>query len=444
MRATAATVAAVCLCAAVLTTTVIGAGPQNKKTVGETRPDKALLYLFRQGAFAGGGVTVRFYAEDTLIAVLPNAAYSFTYLEPGSHLLWGTADKDPIVLDVAAGRTYYVSYLVGNRPTPLSDAEGPHVLIKAKKYRAILDSDQKKAQKEGPERWAQIQKKKPERLALAKAGAAYSAPASTDGLLKVAISTPIQAELMENLSSDVSRPGDPVWLRAPADVSVDGQVIIRKGAPFQAVVRDVRDTGTAGRAAMVDIGLVSITAADGTIYPVVGQMMAQGEDHQKQAAAAAIGIGLWAAFIRGGEAYRAAGETATVYTRQEVWFNPKAEPEPAPSARTGDAALRGTVSGTVPCDMEHGRGPGKVNILFQAPGEFTAASIVGVGDTAMPKPVPATRVARDAAGVSVDFGGWQVCRFLRPGLAGVDLAIDLTMADGAVTKTLTKVLLSKN
>ena len=442
MRARTVTAAAACLCVAVLTMAVTGASPQKKQTLGETRPDKALLYMFRQGHLVGAGVTVRVYAEDTLAGVLSNGAYTFTHLDPGSHLLWYTAQKDPIVLDVAAGRTYYVTFLVGEMLTPLSDAEGQKVLAKATKYRAASESDRTKAAKEGREKWAQIQKKRPERVALAKADVEYAPPASTEGLMKVPASTPVQAALMENLSSDVSRPGDTVWLQTTADVTVDGKIIVPKGAPLAAIVRDVRDTGTSGRAAMVDIGVLSVPAADGSRYPIVGQMMSRGEDHTKQAAGAAIGIGLWAAFIRGGEAYRVAGESATVYIKQDVWFNPKAEGAPTPPAAADDAAIvRGTVSGAVACDMEHGEGPAKVSIAFQVPGEFTAASLVGVGDATMPKPVPAIRVTGAATGPSVDFNGWQVCRFLRPGLDGVDLAIDLTRADGSVTRTLTKVLL---
>jgi len=80
------------------------AGQDEKKPVGEPRSDTALVYMVRLGEFAGSGRTERVFIEDTLVGVLPNRTYTFTHVEPGTHLLWASFHKDPLMVDLAPGR----------------------------------------------------------------------------------------------------------------------------------------------------------------------------------------------------------------------------------------------------------------------------------------------------------------------------------------------------
>jgi hypothetical protein len=78
-----------------------------EKTMGEPRPDQALVYLIREKRFQGGGRTMFVYAGQQFLGSLDNDSYTFAYLEPGEHLLWLNWAKINKPVTVEAGKTYY-------------------------------------------------------------------------------------------------------------------------------------------------------------------------------------------------------------------------------------------------------------------------------------------------------------------------------------------------
>jgi hypothetical protein len=81
------------------------------KRLGEVRPDKALVYIVRLAKFDGLRVRERVFIDDSLAVRIPDDSYAFTYVSPGSHVVWGDREQ-PIMLDVAPGRTYYVMFRI--------------------------------------------------------------------------------------------------------------------------------------------------------------------------------------------------------------------------------------------------------------------------------------------------------------------------------------------
>lgn len=78
-----------------------------EKTFGEVREGQALCYFIREPHFQGSARTMFLYADDTLLGVLENNSYTFTYLEPGKHLLWLNWAKINDEVELEAGKAYY-------------------------------------------------------------------------------------------------------------------------------------------------------------------------------------------------------------------------------------------------------------------------------------------------------------------------------------------------
>jgi hypothetical protein len=390
-------------------------GLQNDKRIqGEVRSNEALIYIVRLGEWAGKARTEKFFLEEHLVGVLPNNSYTFTYATPGTRLFWGSFHKDAVFLDLGGGQTYYLVFKVTEFISSVPEAAGKAAIEKVEHYRTISDEDQVKGTKEGLEKWPGYRQKYAGGLAVAADNPTYAPPASTEGLTKVSSSVPISVELMENVSSGANKVGDPVWVRVTEDVVVDAGLFVQKGTIVNARVRDVKGVGGFGRQGKMDVALLSVTASDGTVSPLVGRIDDQGRRKSTDLAFFAGGL-LGAFLVKGGEAFSAAGEAATAYLREDVWFKP-AETTPATPVVPDDAETVGSAiaGGAVRCELVKGKGPVSVDVILDTTDDIARATLVQVEGNPLPTPVEAIQVSRSKAGLAAAFGGWDICRYLRP------------------------------
>ena len=70
---------------------------------------KALVIVYRERHFTGGGVSYKVYDNGTRIGGLPNGAYFVYQAKPGLHKFTASTEvTDEKPLMVEAGKTYYV------------------------------------------------------------------------------------------------------------------------------------------------------------------------------------------------------------------------------------------------------------------------------------------------------------------------------------------------
>ena len=405
------------------------AGQDEKKPVGEPRSDTALVYMVRLGEFAGSGRTERVFIEDTLVGVLPNRTYTFTHVEPGTHLLWASFHKDPLMVDLAPGQTYYLVFKLSERLALVPAETGAKAVADSAHYRAMSDEGREKGGKEAKEEWPERRTKYGERLALGSVDRNYQRPASTDGMVKVPASTAINVELMENLTSAVRRFGEEVWVRVAADVVVDNTVVIAKGAAVEALVRDAKNSGGFGKAGVVDIGLFSVTAIDGTMCPVIGQVFSRGRTEGTGVESFFGGV-LGAYLVKGGQGYVPAGSAAVAYAQTDVWIKPgSGEPLAAPAAESVTDPVKASAAGPVACELPTGLGPQKLAVAFASTDLPVEVRPTGVLGSKLPKPLKSLNVTLVGGTVSADFAGAEVCRYLRDATGGTTLSFELVGAD---------------
>jgi hypothetical protein len=412
----------------------IATAQEDRKPLGDPHPEKALVYMVRQGEFAGSGRTERVFVEDTLIGVLPNRTYTFTHVEPGTHLLWASFHKEPLMVDLAPGQTYYLVFKLSERLALVPVDQGAQAIAKSAHYRTMDDEDREKGGREAKEKWPERRTKYAERLALGSADRTYQPPASTDGMVKVPVSTEIGVELMENLTSAVQRFGEHVWVRVSGDVIVNERVVVPKGAAVKALVRDAKNSGGFGKAGVVDIGLFSVTAVDGTACPIIGQVFSRGKTEGTGVESFFGGI-LGAYLVKGGQGYVPAGSSAVAYTQTDVWIKPPVdEPSAVRDAESTEAPVKASAGGPVACELSTGRGPEKLAVAFAAtdlPREIRLAGVLG---SQLPKPVSSLAVTLVGGTVSADFAGADICRYLRDTSGGTVLAFELIGTDGSVRR----------
>jgi hypothetical protein len=78
------------------------------------RPDKGLVYFYRESSFVGGGVSYYVNDGDKRIGGLKNGTYFYTWADPGTHNYWAkTEARAEKTLSVETNKTYYVRGEVG-------------------------------------------------------------------------------------------------------------------------------------------------------------------------------------------------------------------------------------------------------------------------------------------------------------------------------------------
>jgi hypothetical protein len=251
---------------------------------------------------------------------------------------------------------------------------------------------------------------------------------------------------MENLNSGFNEVDDAVWLRVADDVYVDGKQFVLKDAPIKAVIRSVKKGRNFRRQGTLDLTVVSLPAADGTVCPMIGQLRGRGVFGSRVAATAfAIAVGLApaavaSALVKGPEAFCRAGEPVNVFTRQDIWVKPlQSRSELAPATIKISDAVKAYPRGKIPCDFHHGKIPQVVQFVLEGASDISGAELRRLAGWEIPTPVRAKRLFRVTEGWIAEFNGWDICRFLRLGQAGTQLVFGLTVSDGTLMMAQTAV-----
>jgi hypothetical protein len=142
-------------------------------------------------------------------------------------------------------------------------------------------------------------------------------PAVIDGLLRVPQYSEVVLALDEPLASETVSSGQVVAFRVLDALAVDGNVWLAAGTVVVGAVTWAQPAGRGGAAGNIRIDVTSVSATDGTVVPVVGQIMTSGKRNNVGLAFGALG-----AFAKGDELALAQGETFSFYTRDEVWLHP--------------------------------------------------------------------------------------------------------------------------
>jgi|GEM_PF-583524 len=122
-------------------------------------PGKALLYMYRLKAFAGGGVQFDMHVNDKLVCVLANGGYYPYFIEPGKTTVWTRTEvKREVTFVAEAGNTYYIKGSVGfgimvGRPvlTIVHADRANTEITSTQRIADITETDLKRRQKEDDE-----------------------------------------------------------------------------------------------------------------------------------------------------------------------------------------------------------------------------------------------------------------------------------------------------
>jgi len=123
----------------------------------------------------------------------------------------------------------------------------------------------------------------------------------------------------EDVSTKTKNVGDAVRMSVAADVVVSGVVVIKAGAPVEAVVKHVKKPGAVGAPGEIAVEVRAVQAVDGKMIRVIPNA-AEGEGENKQTSSLVVTLlccvlGL---LMKGGEATIKAGTTVSTSTAQEM------------------------------------------------------------------------------------------------------------------------------
>ena len=382
-----------------------GATVQKTKQFGETRSDKALVYAIREKAFAGSAAGVFVFADQQLIAFLRNGTYSFAYIDPGQHMIWGDIDST-LDAHLVAGETYYVSMHFGGEFTLLSEGDGKAAIDRIGAYIQNDEKDTENGAKRAAKRYDKALKREAnkEKPAVEELPATSAVP--TEGAMKVAANTKLSLELMENLSSALNTAGQTVWLRVAENVASDGKVVIPRGTPARATLVQVQPGGVNGAAGAFRATVVSVDVDAKHRVPIFGDVSSSGG--QRMAGEVTRG-GLLGLFIKGTEAFEAAGTRYAAWIRDETWLPPATATPATPSHST---TVTPAVELSFGANTRNELPP--VQLRFPCSAEAPAVQLVSVDDWSLPEPVKAT-TTKDGETCTAEFDGWGLLRYLHPG-----------------------------
>jgi len=88
-------------------------GPQFEAATG-VPADRALVYVYREAGFVGGGVSYMVRANDVEVSTLPAGGYFVYHAVPGEiEFSAKTEARTSVTIDAEAGKTYYIKGTIG-------------------------------------------------------------------------------------------------------------------------------------------------------------------------------------------------------------------------------------------------------------------------------------------------------------------------------------------
>jgi uncharacterized protein DUF2846 len=131
--------------------------------------------------------------------------------------------------------------------------------------------------------------------------------------------TPIRVVTAQDITSKEAKPNDPVNFTVDEDLSVNGQVVVRKGTAALGSVINAEKGGYLGKSGKLAIQVESTQTADGGRLKLRAAKGDEGKDKAISTAALSIISPLFL-FKKGGEAKITSGTPVTVYVAEEKHF----------------------------------------------------------------------------------------------------------------------------
>jgi hypothetical protein len=246
----------------------------------------ATIVLIRERKFAGSALTTYCFADNELLAVLPNGTLSWTYLHEGRHKVWvahGFGGNHTITADVVGGETYY--FLPAEGLVPFSREMAQELLRGGLRVHIATDKERAKGASLVSKSKATLGSSR-ETVWLGGTGAATirttvggsscevaitlqpNTPQDTSAFVKVPRRTRV---LLENTGAITVRElnaGSTIPLVVAEDLEVDGKRVFRKGTPAEGVVAMATKAQRGGDAATLQVIVPHLVDGAGRRIPV--------------------------------------------------------------------------------------------------------------------------------------------------------------------------------
>ena len=294
---------------------------QDPVVLAEARSDQALLYVLRPEDPGGGDIVAgHIYIERAdgtaeIIAATKGDSYTFAHVPPGRQYFFSPG-AGAAYLELVAGETYYLMAGVFHGFHLIEEEPAQAFIAASGKYLELDDKQREKGMEKAAKRHEQSKELIAEWLVLPDVPAPPR-PAVVDGMVRVPQFSEVALALDEPLSSETVSSGQVVAFRVSAELAVDGTVWLPAGTMVEGTVTWAQPAGRGGAAGNIRIDVTSVPAIDGTVVPVLGQIMTSGKRNNVGLAFGALG-----ALAKGHELALAQGETFSFFTRDEVWVRP--------------------------------------------------------------------------------------------------------------------------
>jgi hypothetical protein len=168
--------------------------------------------------------------------------------------------------------------------------------------------------------------------------AAYHSAYSPQEPIVLAEGTPIRVVTALEINSKDANPNDPVNFTVDEDVSVNGQVVLRKGTAAVGSVINAEKGGYMGKSGKLAIQVESTQTLDGGRLKLRAAKGNEGKDKTTSTAALSMIISPLFLFKKAGEAKIASGTPVTVYVAEEKRFRVEGSSLVAVTTETANAA----------------------------------------------------------------------------------------------------------
>ncbi|HEV8240072.1 MAG TPA: hypothetical protein VGS57_11945 [Thermoanaerobaculia bacterium] len=397
--------------------------------------DEATVYVIRPGDPGGGDMVGDYvFADDRLLGVTKGKTHLVAHLPAGLHTLWCQGGGAP--LELVPGQIYYLvcGFFHGYS---LLDAEAGKALVAETKERPAAtpaEQEDKKARRRR-EQFPGLQKALAEEGWLPEPLPPPPVPADTSTMMQVPAYTPVELELMENVSSANAKAGQALRFRAAAPGRIGDQEWLPAGTDVVGAVVAVRAAGRGGQPGVLAIDVRAVPIAANVRLALMGQLVSTGTSRGRAALAAfAFGGLLGSSLVEGREMVYFAGERFTFWTRDAAWAPPAQALQSAIASAGGTsdgAAIVARIPTLSAASLAAHEPPPPIAVAVETSSALSAVALVKVGDWTLPEPVRAQRVVRGPDGGWVaTFGGWDFLRYLLPSTRPVPVELRADTDDG--------------
>jgi predicted DNA-binding antitoxin AbrB/MazE fold protein len=130
--------------------------------------------------------------------------------------------------------------------------------------------------------------------------------------------TELEIKLIEELSSQHARVGDPVRLRVNEDIYCDNKLVIREGTKVKASVTVAEKRGMLGKSGKLDFSLNSVSSISGKEIPLRAVKNAESKNRQAGVIAGALLLSPLFLLMKGKDITIDAGKIFTAFVDDDM------------------------------------------------------------------------------------------------------------------------------